>query len=49
MHHKHGPLGNWREFAKEVGIIVLGAVIALGGEQVWASITISNCGTSRRR
>ena len=34
VHHKHGPLGNWREFAKEVGIIVLGVVIALGGEQV---------------
>jgi hypothetical protein len=33
VHHKHAPIKNWREFAKEVGIIVLGVLIALGGEQ----------------
>ena len=31
--HKHGPIRNLREFVKEVGIIVVGVLIALGGEQ----------------
>jgi len=35
MHfHLPKPLHGWREFAGEVGIIVVGIVIALGGEQV---------------
>jgi hypothetical protein len=31
--HKPKPIHNWREFLKEVGIIVLGVSIALGAEQ----------------
>jgi hypothetical protein len=31
--HKSKPIHGWREFAKEVGIIVLGVLIALGAEQ----------------
>ena len=31
--HKPKPIRNWREFLKEVGIIVLGVSIALAGEQ----------------
>lgn len=31
--HRPKSLENWREFAKEVGVIVLGVVIALSGEQ----------------
>jgi len=31
--HKPKPMLNWREFLKEVGIIVLGVSIALAGEQ----------------
>ena len=31
--HKPKPIHGWREFAKEVGIIVLGVAIALAGEQ----------------
>jgi hypothetical protein len=38
IHHKRGPVRNWREFSKEVGIIVLGVVIALGGEQAVEAI-----------
>jgi hypothetical protein len=35
MHfHLPKPLHGWREFAGEVGIIVVGILIALGGEQV---------------
>ena len=34
IHHKHGPIRNWREFLKEYGIIVLGVLTALAGEQV---------------
>ena len=35
MHfHLPKPLHGWREFAGEVGIIVLGVLIALGAEQV---------------
>jgi hypothetical protein len=33
IHHKHAPIKNWREFLKEYGIIVLGVLTALGGEQ----------------
>jgi hypothetical protein len=32
--HKPKPMHNWREFLKEVGIIVLGVCIALSAEQV---------------
>ena len=39
MHfHLPKPLHGWREFAGEVGIIVLGVLIALGFEQVVAAI-----------
>ena len=31
--HRPKHLGNWREFGKEVGVIVLGVCIALAGEQ----------------
>jgi hypothetical protein len=31
--HKPRPVHSWRDFAKEVGIIVLGVLIALGAEQ----------------
>src|SRR5437868_11970983 len=31
--HKPKPIHNWREFLKEVGIIVLGVSIALAAEQ----------------
>ena len=35
MHfHLPKPLHGWREFAGEVGIIVIGVLIALGAEQV---------------
>ncbi len=36
--HKPKPVHNWREFLKEVGIIVLGVCIALAAEQAveWA-------------
>jgi hypothetical protein len=32
--HKAKPVHSWREFAKEVGIIVLGVMIALAAEQL---------------
>jgi len=39
MHfHLPKPLHGWREFAGEVGIIVLGVLIALGAEQIVVSI-----------
>jgi len=38
VHHQHKPVRTWREFAKEVGIIVLGVVIALTGEQAVEAI-----------
>jgi hypothetical protein len=31
--HKPKPVHNWREFLTELGTIVLGICIALGGEQ----------------
>jgi hypothetical protein len=31
--HRPNPVHGWRDFAKEVGIIVLGVLIALGAEQ----------------
>ena len=31
--HKPGPIQNWRDLLKEVGVIVLGVSIALGAEQ----------------
>lgn len=33
VHHKPHPVHSWREFLKEVGIIVLGVMIALAAEQ----------------
>ena len=42
VHHHHGPIRNWREFTKEVGIIVLGVLIALGGEQAVEAILHHN-------
>src|SRR6476620_8693784 len=39
MHlHLPKPLHGWREFVGEVGIIVLGVLIALGAEQVLEAI-----------
>jgi len=39
MHvHLPKPLHGWREFAGEVGIIVLGVLIALGAEQAIQAI-----------
>jgi hypothetical protein len=39
MHvHLPKPLHGWREFAGEVGIIVVGVLIALGAEQVVETI-----------
>ena len=39
MHfHLPKPLHGWREFTGEVGIIVLGVLIALGAEQVVETI-----------
>ena len=34
VHHKHEPIHGWREFLKEVAIIVLGVLIAIGAEQL---------------
>ncbi len=38
VHHKSHPIQGWRDFLKEVGVIVLGILIALGLEQAvaWA-------------
>jgi isocitrate dehydrogenase len=36
--HLPKPLHGWREFVGEVGIIVLGVLIALGAEQVAETI-----------
>src|SRR3954471_5753939 len=36
--HKLKPIRNWREFLKEVGIIVLGVSIALAAEQAVAAV-----------
>ncbi len=33
VHHKSHPIRGWREFLKEVGIIVVGVLIALAAEQ----------------
>lgn len=38
IHHKHAPIKNWREFTKEIGIIVIGIAIALSGEQAIEAI-----------
>lgn len=32
--HRPKPFHGWREFAKEIGVIVIGIAIAIGGEQV---------------
>jgi hypothetical protein len=37
--HLPKPLHGWREFAGEVGIIVVGVLIALGAEQIVESLT----------
>src|ERR1700760_1375539 len=39
--HKPKPIHSWREFLKEVGIIVLGVLIALGGEQTVETLSWS--------
>ena len=36
--HKPKPVSSWRDFLKEVGIIVVGVVIALSGEQIVEAI-----------
>ncbi len=36
--HLPKPLHGWREFAGEVGVIVIGVLIALGGEQLVSTI-----------
>jgi hypothetical protein len=36
--HKPRPIQNWRELATEVGVIVVGIVIALSGEQLLQSL-----------
>jgi hypothetical protein len=49
MHvHKIKPVHGWREFASEIMVIVIGIVIAIGGEQVveWSHIRNQ---TSRKR
>lgn len=33
VHHKSHPIHDWREFLKEIGIIVIGVLIALAAEQ----------------
>ena len=38
IHHKRRVFQGWREFLKEVGIIVLGVLIALGAEQTAAAV-----------
>lgn len=34
IHHEPKPWAGWREFAKEIGTIVIGVLLALAGEQV---------------
>jgi hypothetical protein len=34
VHHKPKPWHGWREFAKEIGTIVIGVLLALAGEQI---------------
>jgi hypothetical protein len=49
MHlHLPKPLHGWREFAGEVGIIVIGVLIALGAEQVVEEIHFRNAVASER-
>jgi hypothetical protein len=36
--HKPKPVHNWRDFLKEIGVIVIGIVIALSGEQILEAI-----------
>jgi hypothetical protein len=38
IHHKRHVFHGWREFLKEVGIIVLGVLIALGAEQIAVAV-----------
>lgn len=38
IHHKRHVFQGWREFLKEVGIIVLGVLIALGAEQIAVAV-----------
>jgi len=33
IHHKPHPMHGWRDFLKEIGIVVIGVLIALGAEQ----------------
>lgn len=49
--HLHLPktLHGWREFTKEVGIIVVGVLIALGAEQIVATIHERNVAAEARQ
>src|SRR5213596_1416401 len=50
MHfHLPKPLHGWRAFAGEVGIIVVGVLIALGAEQVVERIHEGNIAVETRR
>ena len=50
MHlHLPKPLHGWREFAGEVGIIVLGVLIALGAEQAIEGLRDRNVAAQSRR
>ena len=50
MHfHLPKPLHGWREFAGEVGIIVLGVLIALGAEQAIEGVRDRNVAAQSRR
>ncbi|HEX3430409.1 MAG TPA: hypothetical protein VHT03_05940 [Rhizomicrobium sp.] len=46
VHHKRNVFQGWREFLKEVGIIVLGVLIALGAEQ--AAVAVQEAGKASR-
>lgn len=46
IHHKGHVFQGWREFLKEVGIIVLGVLIALGAEQ--AAVAVHEAGKAAR-
>ncbi len=38
VHHKPHPFHSWRELAKEIGVIMVGVLLALGAEQVVEAI-----------
>jgi hypothetical protein len=47
--HKPHPIHSWRELLKEVGIIVLGVLIALGAEQSVAALRERHAADEARR